>query len=209
MRSEMVDISADGRMVSPSAQRNAAPICEVLASALPAAGLVLEIGSGTGQHIVQFARALPGLRWQPSECDDACLRSIAGWLAVEQLDNVAPPVRLDVHDVPWPVASAAAVVCINMIHIAPFSATRALLRGAQRILPTGGLLYLYGPFHQGGVPTSSGNARFDAYLRAVNPRWGLRDVDAVGTEALAAGLALTSVRAMPANNVSILLHKRG
>lgn len=176
---------------------------------LPSSGLVLEIGSGTGQHVVHFARAMPWLRWQPSECDDACLRSIAAWLAAAGLANVASPLRLDVYDAPWPVGSAAAVVCINLIHIAPWTATIALLRGAQQTLCAGGLLYLYGPYRQGGAHTSPGNARFDAYLRAANPLWGLRDVDAVRREALAAHFALAGTRPMPANNLSVLLQKRG
>jgi tRNA G46 methylase TrmB len=145
MRCEDVGAPADGRLVSPSAQRNREPIAQVLCEVLPQVGVVLEVSSGTGQHVVHFARSMPGITWQPSERDAGCLRSISEWLASEQLANVRAPLHLDVHDAIWPLSSADAIVCINMIHIAPWTATRALMRGAGVTLGAGGLLYLYGP----------------------------------------------------------------
>src|SRR6516162_4199994 len=132
VRCEDADLLANGRLVSPSAERNKVPIAEVLQRVLPESGCILEISSGTGQHIVHFARAMPHLIWLPTECDPECLRSIAAWSAIEGLANVKPPLALDVHDTNWPVGQADAAVCINMIHIAPSSATCALLRGASR-----------------------------------------------------------------------------
>jgi Protein of unknown function (DUF938) len=132
----------EGRLVSPSAERNKGPVAEVLKQALPDRGLVLEIGSGTGQHIVHFAREAPHLTWQPSERDPECLHSIALWLSAEGPANVLAPLRLDVGDQPWPIASAAAVVSLNMIHIAPWDAGMALIRGAAAVLEPGAMLFL-------------------------------------------------------------------
>ena len=119
MRCETLEMTADGRLLSPSAERNKKPIAKVLKQALPREGLVLEVSSGTGQHVAHFARVLPDLSWQPSERDEDNLTSIAHWAAAEKLPNVSSPLRLDVTEQPWPIASAAAVVCLNMIHIAP------------------------------------------------------------------------------------------
>jgi SAM-dependent methyltransferase len=151
MRLEDLNASDDGRLASPSAERNREPIAEVLAQVLPQSGLVLEVGSGTGEHAVHFARAMPHLTWQPSEQDAACLRSISSWIAVEAQTNVRPPLSLDVANAQWPIAAADAIVCINMIHIAPWSVAQALLRGASRVLPPGGLLCLYGPYCVAGI----------------------------------------------------------
>jgi len=138
------------RLFSPSAERNKAPISEVLSQVLPGRGIVLEVGSGTGQHALQFARAMPNLIWQPSECDPDCLRSILAWLAVDEFPNVRPPIHLDVCALPWAIDSAAALVCINLIHIAPWSATEALFCGGRSLLSGSGLLCLYGPFQRQG-----------------------------------------------------------
>ena len=154
MRCEELGSLANHRLVSPSAERNRAPISEVLSQVLPERGVVLEIGSGTGQHVVHFARAMPNLIWQPSERDDDCLRSIVAWLSVEQLPNVRPPLHLDVSASPWHITSAAALVCINMIHIAPWSATQALFCGGEGLLSGGGVVCLYGPFRRQGRHTS-------------------------------------------------------
>ncbi len=143
MRIENVDSLAGDRLVSPSAERNKAPVADVLKRVLPDEGLVLEVSSGTGQHVVHFARAMPHLRWQPSERDEDNLRSIASWRAAEALSNVLEPIRLDVVDQPRPVSSAAAVVCLNMIHIAPGRAAEALIRGAEATLAAGGVLFLW------------------------------------------------------------------
>jgi SAM-dependent methyltransferase len=207
MRLEDLSTSGDGRLASPSAARNREPIAEVLARVLPQSGLVLEVGSGTGEHTVHFARVMPHLTWQPSEQDEACLRSISAWVAVEAQANVRPPFYLDVTDAQWPIATADAVICINMIHIAPWSAAQALLRGVSRILPSGGLLCLYGPFRVAGKDTSASNRAFDAQLRAMNSEWGVRDLDAVSSEARAFNIELERTFQMPANNLIAVLRK--
>ena len=172
MRLEDLDATTHGRLMSPSAQRNKEPIARVLSQILPETGVVLEIGSGTGEHVVHFARVLPDSTWQPSEVDADCLRSIAGWTAFEGLPNVRPTLRLDVNDAPWPIEAVDAIVCINMIHIAPWPATQALMRGASVALRESGLLCLYGPYRIRGKHISASNRAFDAQLRAENPEWG-------------------------------------
>ena len=196
---------ADGRWFSAPAERNKDPILAVLSRVLPAGGLVLEIASGTGQHAVHFAAALPGLRWQPSDPDPELCRSIDARRAEAGLPNLLPSVDLDVQSASWPVAQADAVFCANMIHVAPPAATGALLRGARRVLAAGGVLVLYGPYRRGGGHTSPGNAEFDRALRAENPEWGLRDVEAVIDEAGRDGLAFREIVEMPANNLVIVL----
>jgi Protein of unknown function (DUF938) len=146
MRCETLSRLEEGRLVSPSAERNKGPVAEVLKQVLPDRGLVLEIGSGTGQHVVHFAREAPHLKWQPSERDAECLRSIALWLAAEGPANVLAPLRLDVGEHPWPIASAAAVVSLNMIHIAPWAAGMGLIRGAAAVLEPGACFSSMGPF---------------------------------------------------------------
>lgn len=197
----------DARDIAPAAERNQQPILEVLARVLPSRGLVLEIGSGTGQHVAHFAKALPTLTFQPSERDVARHASIAAWAAAGNLPNVKPPLVLDVTQRPWPVAAADAVVCINVIHIAPWEATLALMAGAGMILPAGGVLVTYGPYLRGGAHTSQSNEAFDASLRASDARWGLRDIDTVAKVAGPAGLALEETVPMPANNFTLVWRK--
>ena len=175
---------------------------------LPERGVVLEVGSGTGQHVVHFARAMPDLVWQPSERDADCLRSIAAWLSIEALSNVRPPLHLDVSASPWPITSAAALVCINMLHVAPWSATKALLRGSASLLSGGGVLYLYGPLRRQGRHTSPSNAAFDALLRRQEQDWGIRDPDEVARLADWAGFDLLQTHEMPSNNLSVVFRKR-
>jgi Protein of unknown function (DUF938) len=208
VRCEGLDALANDRLVSPSAERNRAPISVVLAQVLPERGVVLEVGSGTGQHVVHFARAMPNLTWQPTERDPGCLRSIGGWLSVEKLPNVRPPLHLDVSTWPWPISSAAALVCINMIHIAPWSATEALFRGGQALLGGGGVLCLYGPFQRQGLHTSPSNAAFDALLRRQDQSWGVRDLDEVARVADTAGFDLLQTHEMPSNNLTVVFRKR-
>ena len=197
----------DGRWRAPAAERNQGPILAVLQRALPPAGLVLEIASGTGQHVAHFAVALPNLDWQPSEADPAFHDSIRAWTAAAALTNVRPPLAFDVR-LPWPLAQADAVLCINMIHIAPWAATQALLDGAAGVLPPGGVLFLYGPFRRFGAHTAASNAAFDAQLRAADPDWGVRDLEAVAALADAAGFDMREVVEMPANNLSVVFEKR-
>jgi len=198
----------DARETAPSPERNKQPILEVLARVLPARGLVLEIGSGTGQHVAHFAGALPALTFQPSEMDVQRHPSIRAWVTAGNLSNVRPPLAIDVTNLPWPVSAADALVCINVIHISPWEATLALMAGAGRILPAGGVLVTYGPYMRAGAHTSQSNEAFDASLRARNPRWGVRDIDQVAEVAGKEGLALDEVVPMPANNLALVWRKR-
>jgi uncharacterized protein DUF938 len=208
MRFEKRDDLPDGRLVSPSAERNKEPVAALLRQVLPEEGLVLEVSSGTGQHVVHFAAQMPRLTWQPSEYDEESFISIGHWLASESPPNVRPPLRLDVHDQPWPVSAAAAVMCMNMIHIAPWSAAEALIRGAGAILSAGGVLFLYGPYRRGGEHTSPSNETFDGQLRARNAAWGVRDVEAVAALAAAQGFGAPEIFEMPANNLSLVFRKQ-
>jgi SAM-dependent methyltransferase len=192
---------------SPSAERNKGPILAVLAEALPASGLVLEIASGTGQHVAHFAAALPGLAWQPTELDPALRDLIDARVREAGLANVRPAIELDARTAPWPVEAADAIVCINMVHISPWSATLGLMSEAARVLGEGGLLFLYGPYRRDGRHTSPGNLQFDADLRARNPEWGIRDTREVLEAAAAAGFALERLVEMPANNLSLVLRR--
>jgi SAM-dependent methyltransferase len=197
-----------GALHAAATQRNRDPILEVLRRVLPPAGLVLEVASGTGQHVVFFADALPGLDWQPSDPAAQHLDSIRAWIAATGAGNVAPPVELDVERWPWPITRADAILAINMIHIAPWSVAAALFEGAARLLPPSGVLYLYGPFKRAGQHTAESNQRFDERLRAEDPRWGVRDVDDVQALATAAGFAAPEIVAMPANNLSLVFRPR-
>ena len=197
----------DARETAPSPERNKQPILEVLARVLPPRGLVLEIGSGTGQHVAHFARALPALTFQPSEMDVGRHASIEAWTAADRLPNVKPPLAIDVTKRPWPVSAADAVVCINVIHISPWEATLALMAGAGMILPAGGVLVTYGPYMRGGAHTSQSNEAFDESLRVRNPLWGVRDMDMVAKVAGHEGLALEEAIPMPANNFTLVWRK--
>jgi SAM-dependent methyltransferase len=196
----------EGGLHAAATERNREPILAVLRGVLPPTGLVLEIASGTGQHVATFARALPALRWQPSDASSAHLTSISAWSA--GVENVAPPLLLDVEREPWPVVHADAILNINMVHIAPWSAAEALLRGAARVLPPTGLLYMYGPFKRGGQHTAPSNERFDERLRGEDPRWGVRDVDDLQRVAASVGFAPAEIVEMPANNLSLIFRRR-
>jgi SAM-dependent methyltransferase len=198
----------DGRWFTASAERNKGPILALLERTLPRTGLVLEIGSGTGQHVAHFAKALPELSWQPSDLDAEFCESIRSWVVWENLGNVRAPIELDVCKYPWPVPHADAVLCINIIHVAPWAATKALLTGAKGVLMRGGVLFLYGPYRRFGRHTAASNEAFDAQLRAKDPAWGLRDLEAVVELADRAGFELAKVVDMPANNLSLVLSKR-
>jgi SAM-dependent methyltransferase len=192
---------------APATDRNREPIREVLARELPPRGTVLEIASGSGEHAVAFARAFPHLTWQPSDPDERALASIAAWRDEAALPNLAAPLRLDV-TAPWPVEHADAIVCINMVHIAPWEAALALFAGAGRLLAPGALLLLYGPYRFGGAFTAPSNQAFDASLRARDPRWGVRDVDDLRAAAAAQGFTLDEPVALPANNHVLRFHRR-
>ncbi len=189
---------------SAAAERNKQPILDVLRSILPADGLVLEIASGTGQHVVHFAANMPGLAWQPSDVDADSHAMLEHRIDRAQLKNIRAPITLDVRESPWPISQADGVVCINMIHIAPWTATVELCRGARSVLRVDGPLYLYGPFRRSGGHTAPSNAAFDASLRQRDPEWGVRDLDDVTRVAAENGFRLDSVIPMPANNLSVV-----
>jgi SAM-dependent methyltransferase len=188
--------------------RNRDPILAVLRRVLPARGTVLEIASGTGEHAVHFASALPGLTWQPTDLDPDALRSISAHRLSAKLPNLLPPLELDASSPVWPVARADAVVAINMIHIAPWNAAQGLMAGAGRVLAPGGVLYLYGPFKESGRHTAPSNAAFDLNLRQHDPAWGVRDLGEVSEQASKHGLDLVERIAMPANNLSAVFRRR-
>jgi hypothetical protein len=194
----------EGAQTSPAVARNRDPILAVLRRVMPAHGTVLEIASGTGEHAVHFAAALPHLTWQPADLDPDALRSISAYRSCAQLPNLLPPLELDAASPVWPVASADAMVSINMIHIAPWTAAAGLMAGAERIFSGGNVLYLYGPFKENGRHMAPSNAAFDASLRGRNPQWGARDVSEVSDLARRYGLALVECIAMPANNLSLV-----
>lgn len=193
----------DARRHARATGVNREPILAVLRRVLPESGLVLEVASGTGEHAPFFAAALPGLTFQPTDADPTQLASIAAWR--EGASNVLPPLALDAAAPTWPVDRADAVLCVNMIHIAPWAAALGLFAGAARVLPPGGPLVLYGPFKRGGRHLSERNAAFDDSLRAQDPAWGVRDVDDV--VAAAAGLALDETVDMPSNNLMLILRR--
>lgn len=184
---------------SPACERNKEPIAERLREAFREVGAVLEIASGTGQHAVHFARALPHLTWQPTDREVAA-DGLAARIAAEAPANVLPPLALDVTRRPWPVGPVDGVFCANMIHIAPWTVAEHLFAGAGDVLAPDGTAVLYGPFRYGGAHTADSNAAFDADLRRRDPAWGIRDFEAVDRLAAAAGLRLAADHAMPANN---------
>ncbi|CAH0288546.1 DUF938 domain-containing protein [Roseomonas sp. CECT 9278] len=195
----------DARREAPAVARNRDAILAVLRGILPARGLLLEVASGSGEHALHFAPALPDLTFQPSDPDADARASIDAWCA--GVANIRPALALDAAAADWPLAQADAVLCINMIHIAPWTACAGLMRGAARILPPGAPLVLYGPFKRGGAHTAPSNADFDDSLRARDPEWGVRDLEAVAAEADAAGFGPPAITAMPANNLTLAFRR--
>lgn len=193
---------------APAAERNREPIAAVLAEELPAAGCVLEVASGTGEHAVHFARRFPALDWQPSDPDVQARASIAAWLEAEGLANVRPPLALDAAAAVWPVDTVDAVLCINMIHISPRSAADGLAAAAGRLLPPGAPLILYGPWLERAVTTAPSNLEFDASLKARDPQWGLRELEWFDALAEGHGLARSRRVAMRANNLMLIYRPR-
>lgn len=196
------------RRHSPAAERNRGPILEVLRQVLPTEGRVLEIASGSGEHVIYFAKALPALTFQPSDPDAEARESIRAWIEQEGSPNILAPLDLDAKSGDaWPLARADAVLCSNMIHISPWAATQGLLHRAARLLPPGGPLVLYGPFRRGGAHTAPSNEAFDASLRARNPAWGVRDLETVSALAHSEGLLLDRIVEMPANNLTVVFRR--
>jgi hypothetical protein len=199
---------AGARRSAPAALRNREPIAEVLSDWLPRSGLVLELASGTGEHVVFFAERFPQLEWQPSDIHPDALSSIESWRAECGLPNLRAPLAIDATDTDWKVAHADAVLSINMVHISPWAAALGLLDGAARVLSSGAPLILYGPWLKDDVPTVPSNAAFDEDLKARDPEWGLRRVEDFAAAAEERGFGLVETRQMPANNMMLLWRHR-
>ena len=203
---DQTDVS-DARLFAAATQRNKQPILDVLSRVLPAQGLVLEIARGSGEHAVYVARHLPSVLWQPSDPDPTHRRSIDAHAAAAACPNVRPALDLDVTAATWPISAADAVVCINMVHIAPWAASEGLFAGAGRLLPAAGVLYLYGPYKRDGRHTAPSNDAFDGWLRQQDSAWGVRNLEDVAALGTQAGFNLADVVAMPANNLSLVFVK--
>jgi Protein of unknown function (DUF938) len=209
-------VEPDGRLDAPAFHRNHQAIRSVLEKFLiRKSGHVVEAGSGTGQHVVDFARHFPDIIWWPSDLNEQHLKSIAAWRAHAGLANIRPPLRIDISDPAWcremhdgsgPV-NLLAVFCANVIHIAPWRVAEGLLAGAGRYLREDGRLFLYGPFKRGGKHTAISNAVFDTSLRENNPEWGVRDVEALEELAARVGLRLAEIAEMPANNLTLVFER--
>ena len=195
------------KQFAPACERNKDPILAVLRDILPATGLVLEIGSGSGQHTAYFAPRFPALTWQPTDLAPN-LSSIAAWCQESDGGNIQPPLVLDLSHWPWPVTQAEAILCINTMHIVSWTLVQQLFQGVARTLLSGGLFYAYGPYRYVDRPLESSNVEFDAWLKARDPVSGIRDFAAVDALAQDAGLVVQGDRAMPANNRSIWWRKQ-
>jgi hypothetical protein len=195
----------DRRQYAPATVRNREFILDVLREVLPLRGLILEIASGSGEHVVHFARNLPRLAFQPSDPEPEALRSISAWVKATDVTNVRESIVLDASQSPWPIASA--IICINMVHISPWDATVGLIRGAAATLPRGAPLYLYGPYKREGFATAPSNEAFDRNLRDRNPTWGLRDLETVAAIAQSVGFSVPTITEMPANNLSVVFRR--
>ncbi|MBL8684496.1 MAG: DUF938 domain-containing protein [Myxococcales bacterium] len=197
----------DARRTAPSAARNREPILAALREVLPREGTVLELAAGSGEHARWYAEAFGGLRWIPSDRDPSAVASIEAWREGASA-NLEPARVIDVRSDDWGVGKVDAVLCINMIHIAPWSAGEAMLDGAARHLNSSGVLFLYGAYKRNGAHTAPSNETFDQWLKSQDPEFGVRDLEAVLARADRAGLALDRVIEMPANNLSVVLQRR-
>jgi len=197
----------DARRHAPATARNSEPIAAILRDALPAAGTVLEVASGSGEHAIFFARAFPALDWIPSDPDPLAIASIRAWAESARLPNLRPPLLIDAAARDWPIDRADAMLCINMVHISPWDATVGLMRNAGKLLAKGAPLILYGPYIQQGVETAPSNLAFDDNLRQRDARWGLRKLEDVVALAAGEGLTLDAVHPMPANNLIVPFRK--
>jgi SAM-dependent methyltransferase len=209
-------VEPDGRLDAPAFHRNHQAIRAVLQRFLAGkSGDVIEAGSGTGQHVVDFARHIPEVTWWPSDLNDQHLKSIVAWRTHAQLSNIRPPLRIDLSDLAWcsemrddrGPGELLAVFCANVIHIAPWRVAEGLFAGAGRYLRADGRLFLYGPFKRGGKHTAVSNAVFDASLREGNAEWGVRDIEALERLAAGAGLVLVEIVEMPSNNLILVFER--
>jgi SAM-dependent methyltransferase len=199
---------SDPRLYHAHVARNREPILEVLRRVLPPRGLVLEVASGSGEHAAYFAKRLPTLLWQPTDPDPRALASIAAHRTAADAPNLLSPLSLDAMTEQWPIQRVDALVCINMIHITPWAASKGLMTGAERTLRTGGVLYLYGPYQINGRHAAQSNRDFDVWLRTQNAQWGVRDLAEVRDLAQRHGFSLAETIPMPANNLSVIFEHR-
>jgi hypothetical protein len=198
---------SDDRQYAPATLRNRDFILDVLRDVLPMSGMVLEIASGSGEHVVHFAKSFPNLVFQPSDPEPVALQSVAAWVKATGVTNVRAPVVLDASQSSWPIASADGIICINMVHISPWDTTLGLIKGAAAILAPASPFYLYGPYKREGVATAPSNRAFDRSLRDHNPAWGLRDLEAVAAMAQSVGFSAPIITEMPANNLSLVFRR--
>jgi len=209
-------VEPDGRLDAPAFHRNHRPIWAVLQPYLAGkSGDVVGAGSGTGQHVVDFARRTPEITWWPSDLNEQHLKSIDAWRAHAGLSNIRPPLRIDLTDPEWcsqlhdgsGPGELLAAFCANVIHIAPWRVAEGLFAGAARYLRADGRLFLYGPFKRGGKHTAISNAVFDTSLRQRDPEWGVRDIEALEKLAGSVGLVLQEIAEMPANNLLLVFSR--
>lgn len=201
------NMGLDAKRHAPATLRNRSAIVSVLNRILPKTGRVVEIASGSGEHVVHFAEAFPELDWQPSDFDAGARASIDAWVGEAALPNIADALTLDASSPNWPIEDAAAILCINMIHISPRSATEGLLAGSGRLLAPGAPLFLYGPFRIAGQPTAPSNEAIDRSLKARDPEWGVPNLEEVESAAKIQGFLLSETIEMPANNISVIFRK--
>lgn len=196
------------RITAPAVARNRDHILEVLRGVLPESGTVLEIASGSGEHVVHFASHFPQIEFHPTDPDERAIASIKSWMHEAALPNIVAPLMFDVSEAKWPFTKLDGIICINMIHISPWRATEALMRGASAALKHGAPLFLYGPYRRRNVPTAQSNEDFDTYLRTQNSEWGLRNLEIVSILAESVGFMTPEITEMPANNLSIVFRRR-
>lgn len=195
------------RITAPAVARNQDPILEVLRGVLPDSGTVLEIASGSGEHVVHFAPHFPQIEFHPTDPDERAVASIKAWVREAAAPNIVAPLMFDVTEGKWPFKKLDGIICINMIHISPWRATEALMRGAASALKHGAPLYLYGPYRRRNVPTAPSNEEFDHSLRAQNSEWGLRNLEIVSILAQSVGFMKPEITEMPANNLSVVFRR--
>jgi hypothetical protein len=197
----------DHRQYAPATLRNRDFILDVLRDVLPPRGVILEIASGSGEHVVHFARNFPSLFFQPSDPDPDALLSVAAWVKATHVTNVRAPIVLDASQSFWPITSADGIICINMVHISAWDATLGLIKGAAVVLRPAAALYLYGPNKREGFATAPSNQAFDRSLRDRNPIWGLRGLEVVAAMAQSVGFSAPVITEMPANNLSVVFRR--